>query len=228
MDIKRNKIKMKRIVIVLLIFLSFPVEKSYGFFEEKIQVTILKNFSGSEPYKKVEIKTENEYFTNDGILFEKDSIIRGKVIEIRDAKRAKTDAYFICKIEEYTKPSQCNKIERLDNPLIAQSERYIKGEKLKTIESVSTTTASFLSPIPGISAGYYLLKGMIKKEENENRIKSGLHSVYNNSIISYVEKGANLNLKSGDLLYLKLYPKDSKRAKKITEAYKYREKYITD
>lgn len=219
---------MKRIVILLLIFLSFSVEKSYGFFEEKIQVKILKNFSGSDPYKKVEFKTENEYFTDDGILFEKDSIIRGKVIEIRDAKRAKTDAYFICKIEEYTKPSQCNKVERLDIPLIAQSERYIKGEKIKTIESLSTTTASFLCPIPGVAPGYYLLKGMIKKEENENRIKSGLNSVYNNSIISYIEKGAKLNLKSGDLLYLKIYPQDSKKAKKINEKYKYREKYIID
>ncbi|MCR5266169.1 MAG: hypothetical protein K6E29_06200, partial [Cyanobacteria bacterium RUI128] len=56
--------------------------------------------------------------------------------------------------------------------------------------------------VKGISTGYYAVEGAVHNDEN-NRVKSAVHNVYENSFLSYVEEGKQLNLPSGTCFGLK-------------------------
>ena len=61
----------------------------------------------------------------------------------------------------------------------------------------------------GLSTGVAAIEGAVKNEEG-NRIKSTAVSVYEASPLSYIEKGEELDIKSGESFFLK-FPSNKKR-----------------
>lgn len=59
----------------------------------------------------------------------------------------------------------------------------------------------------GLSIGYSAVEGAIKNEK-DNRFKSSVNEVYQDSPLSYVEKGAELIIEKGQVFFLNFKTKD--------------------
>ena len=70
--------------------------------------------------------------------------------------------------------------------------------------------------VKGVAPAISLAEGMIKNEDG-NRLESGVKNVYKSSPLSYIEKGNDLVLERGDYFYLIFKPSKSKNPKDIVD-----------
>lgn len=183
-------------------FLTLP---SYAL-NNKIAVESLNSFSASDFNSEFEVKVlEGNSFDN-GVVIENGSIIKGQAVEIVDAKRGKRDAYIVLKPISYTVPSKGTIKEFEDADWLADVIGYKPFDAKSVAMSAGTTVAGYF--IKGIGQVFYFAKGVISPQEGENRLKSGAISVYENSPLSLIEEGENINIKKGDLLVLRFYYSD--------------------
>ncbi len=160
----------------------------------------LCDFDSTNPPKEFSVKILEDTFINEGFELEKDAVINGKIVKIIPPKRLKRDAYFIFRIKNYTVPLEEDKIVKIK----ASSKTKIKVkpyeplDKGELAEKAALTAAGTV--VKGISVGVNFAKGVIKPDEGENRLHSGMKSAYENSPFSYYEKGENLFFKKGALV----------------------------
>ena len=190
----------------LLVFLALFCFMTPAFADHKVVVQCLNSFSSDNPSAYFKAKAIEDIEFDNGIIFEKNTVISGKVKEVVDPKRAKRDAYFIITPLSYTTPSE-NMTRKINQTgWEAKVVGYKPFDAKETAKSGAVSVANFF--VQGFSTAYYFTKGLIHPNEEDGRLKSGAKSAYDNSVLSYIQEGNALKVQQGDLLELVFYHSD--------------------
>lgn len=172
----------------------------------KAVVESLCSFSFEDEAHDVRLKVLEENSFENGITFEKDSILTARVTKVIDPKRGKRNGYLIVQPLTYTIPSKGETKNINEEAWSAKVLGYKPFDVKKSAVGAGLAVAGHF--VKGIGQFYYFGKGVIKPEEGENRLVSGVKNVYENSPLAYIEEGEEAHVETGDLLLLKFYYED--------------------
>ena len=193
---------MKKFLLTLA--LMFTITPAFA--ANKAVVQCLNSFSSNSPSAYFSGKVVEEVEFKNGVLLRQGAILNGKVVQVVDAKRAKRDAYFIIKPTSYTDPYKKTTYHVKDADWEAKVVGYKPFDAKETAKKAGISVANFF--VQGFSTAYHFGNGFIHPSNGRGRFKSGVHEAYDNSILSYIEEGDALKVRSGDYLALKFYQSD--------------------
>ena len=200
---------MKRIILLgLFLFCTLILCPAYAFddISNKTVVESLCKFSFENEAQSVSLKVLKENQFENGIKLEEGSILTAKVTKAVDPKRGKRNGYLIIEPVSYTIPST-GETKNVDEPSwSAKVLGYKPLDAKKSAVGAGLAVAGHF--VKGIGQFYYFGKGVISPEDGENRLKSGVKNVYENSPLVYLEEGEEAHVEKGDLLLLKFYYDD--------------------
>lgn len=182
---------MKRIFVSLFVLLIMqPV------MAKNVKVEALSDFSTANPPSVWSVKFIEDFVTKDGYLVAKNSVVEGKIINVKAPKRLKQNATFrfvpqtffdykngdtqVIKKEFEGKYSS---ISDLDAKKLAKTGAITAGNML---------IGSFVAPTVGLVEG-------VVKNENGNRAKSAVVGAYERTPLSYANKGKEIEIKKGQV-----------------------------
>lgn len=182
-------------IFLLLIILSQPV------LAKPIAVEALSDFTTENPPKEMSIKLLEDIAVDDTLTIKAETIVDGNVVDVTDPKRLKRNASFTFVPTSYK--DERGQVVVIKNYYPAKYTTKInKGQLAK---SAALGVGSFF--VKGLSIGYSAVEGAIKNEK-DNRFKSSVTEVYQDSPLSYVEKGEELVIEKGQLFFLNFRTKD--------------------
>jgi hypothetical protein len=162
---------------------------------DTLKVEALTPFSSIKPVKAMQVKlTENVLY--DGVNLLEGYVISGKIVDVKRPTRLKRNAKFSFIPEYYTDE---NGVEHKFKDRY-EGKYALPIDKGKMAKSAVLTVGSHF--VKGISLGVNAVQGAVQNEEG-NRLKSAGKNVYENSLLSYVESGKELEIQKGDRFYLK-------------------------
>ena len=182
-------------IFLLLIMLSQPV------LAKPIAVEALSDFTTENPPKEMSIKLLEDIAVDDTLTIKAETIVDGNVVDVTDPKRLKRNASFTFVPTSYK--DERGQVVVIKNYYPAKYTTKInKGQLAK---SAALGVGNFF--VKGLSIGYSAVEGAIKNEK-DNRFKSSVTEVYQDSPLSYVEKGEELVIEKGQLFFLNFKTKD--------------------
>lgn len=182
-------------IFLLLIILSQPV------LAKPIAVEALSDFTTENPPKEMSIKLLEDIAVDDTLTIKAETIVDGNVVDVTDPKRLKRNASFTFVPTSYR--DERGQVVVIKNYYPAKyTTKVNKGQLAK---SAALGVGSFF--VKGLSIGYSAVEGAIKNEK-DNRFKSSVTEVYQDSPLSYVEKGEELVIEKGQLFFLNFKTKD--------------------
>ena len=190
---------MKKIFLTLALMLVMTP----AFAASKTVVQCLNSFSSDNPSSYFSAKVMKEMEYKNGIYLRENSIINAKVVKVVDAKRAKRDAYFVIKPLSYTDPVAGKTYNVQNLGVEAKVVGYKPFDAAETAKKAGISVANFF--VQGFSTIYHFSDGYIHPKARKGRFESGVQNAYDNSILSYIEEGDALKVRSGDCLALKFY-----------------------
>ena len=205
---------MKKYLILIISYFCMSINIScWAFMEERIVVLPNRDITKNDLYKELDVIVANEYLFDSGMFVEKGSMIRGIIMDIKQPRRGKKNAYIVFKPEYYTIPSEKKYKSLVGEKIFAKSEEY-KGDinKAEILSDVSLAFAGL--KIPYISEAVGFVKGFAKPNDENSRFVSGVKSAYDASFLSYIKKGDKLEIKKDNPIILRFYNDNSKIARK--------------
>lgn len=192
---------MKNFLAIIFCFLISPVFALNVVVESLSDITSFKhNVSFSaKVLERAEFKS--------GFVLNKNDVVQGKIIRTVEAKRIKRSGYIVIKPNAiYREGVKVN----YDRDLEAKVTAYSKTDWKKTGKTAGLSAGLTVGShfVPGLSQIFYFSKGVLKPQDDQSRLESGVKSVYENSPFAYIEKGQDLNIEKGDYLVLKFYHSD--------------------
>lgn len=182
-------------IFLLLIILSQPV------LAKPIAVEALSDFTTENPPKEMSIKLLEDIAVDDTLTIKAETIVDGNVVDVTDPKRLKRNASFTFVPTSYK--DERGQVVVIKNYYPAKyTTKVNKGQLAK---SAALGVGNFF--VKGLSIGYSAVEGAIKNEK-DNRFKSSVTEVYQDSPLSYVEKGEELVIEKGQLFFLNFRTKD--------------------
>ena len=183
---------MKKLILsILLIFLSLPA------FAETMAVQAITPISTDTPDKLIRVKVIRDCMLAD-IPLKIGYVLEGKMMSVTDPKRLKQDASFtFAPFTYYDLNGNGIHIPKL---YIGTYSAKFEINPAKVAKSAALTVGNHF--VKGISAGFYAIEGAVQNEEG-NRAKSAIHNVYENSPLSYIEKGGALHIETSKCFGLK-------------------------
>jgi hypothetical protein len=162
---------------------------------DTLKVEALTPFSSINPVKTMQVKlTEGVLY--DGVNLLEGDVLSGKIVNVKGPTRLKRNAKFSF-IPEYYTDENGVKHKFKDR---YEGKYALPIDKGKMAKNAVLTVGSHF--VKGISLGVNAVQGAVQNEEG-NRLKSAGKNVYDNSLLSYVEEGKDLEIKQGDKFYLK-------------------------
>ncbi len=160
-----------------------------------IKVEALSDFSTENPPKTLSVRAITS-LEIDNFIIKPNYILTGDITDVKPPKRLKRDARFSFVLTHYA--------DEFGNFYSAPKGLKAKYSTEFDYKNAAKNTALGVGNyfVTGISAGYYAVEGAVKNEE-DNRLKSGVVSVYDHSPLSYVEKGEHLNISKNQIFFLK-------------------------
>lgn len=186
------KIMIKKFVGIIL-FIFFICQ---GAFAQTIIVKAMEDFSTENPSETFSVQALESLYLNDAtILFKGGDIITGKITDVKNPKRLKRDAKFsFLPISVKTSDGIIKDVEA------SYPAKYTtllnKGELAR---KAALGVGNYF--VKGLSLGYSAVEGAVKNEK-DNRFKSSMNSVYEDSPFSLVRKGDDINIKKGQAFLL--------------------------
>ncbi|MCM1003438.1 MAG: hypothetical protein NC408_03750 [Candidatus Gastranaerophilales bacterium] len=181
-------------IILLFIILLFPT----SVFAKNIKVEAMSDFSTETPPRVWSVKVV-EGFTTNGYPVYAGSIIKGRIENVKDPKRLKRNAtftfvptdYFDYNTQKWFKVEQniqakYSNLSDVDAKSVAKTGAVVVGNKLLD---------GFFGP------GVALVEGAVKNEQG-NRAKSAVVSVYESTPLSYANKGKELVIEQGKVFVM--------------------------
>ena len=191
---------MKKILLsILCIFATISVSQASSV---QMHVSALQEFQTDKPSNTIKVKVLKNYELGNNAINE-NAVLTCDIIKITDPKRGKRDASFIVKPVSYYEDNVYHTIS--DELYGKYSKTVLSKEELKKIppgkvlKKAALTVGSFY--IKGLSTMTSFATGVVKNDKG-NRLKSGVCDAYEESPLSYVSKGEQLDLKVGDEFYL--------------------------
>ena len=195
--------KNKILLSVLSLILTMPVVNAVS---DTIHVSLVGDFYTAHPAKKIDVRVI-ENGTLGAHNLKAGDVLHCNVVKVTDPKRGKRSATFAVCPTSYTSDEEEIKIE--ENYYGKYADKVFSKEEFKKVDKVKVGKKAVLTVgnhfVKGLTAGVTMAEGMIENEEG-NRIQSGVKKVYKESPLSYVEKGQELKMESGDSFYLIFKP----------------------
>ena len=185
----------------LLTLICLLCQISSCFAANYLKVTAMEDFDTSAPKStfNVSIREASELGQYN---LDVNSILHCQVLQIVDPKRGKRDASFYVKPVSYTFDGKTSKINEemycKYTTVVLTKEEIKKLPYGKIVKNGALIAGSYF--VKGLSIGVSFVEGFAKNEKN-NRFKSGVSNAYEESPISLVEKGEQLEIKTGDDFY---------------------------
>lgn len=192
----------KTIILAFLLMMTYSLPANAA---QKVKVSALTPFSSLNPSEKMKVITLEKAEFNNGIIFENGTVIYGDIIEVKQPKRAKRNASFKFKPTSYLYNGEIRTVN--DPNFIAKYAEYKELNKAELATSAAATAGGLIFHIPLLSEGVSLVKGMWKNQE-DNRLKSGVVQVYKDSPLSYVEEGKDVVIEENTMFILKFKSSD--------------------
>lgn len=187
---------MKKFLLFLTIFFSFS-----AFGADKIHLKALDDFNSQNPSQTFSAQVLEDVLV-DNVLLSQGDKINCELLKIKDAKRAKIDAKIYFKLISYENNNSVYNFEK--NLSAKYAKKVLNKKEIKNIspKKVVKTAASVVggAVVEGFSYGVSFVDGVITNEEG-NRLKSGAKQVYDDSFLSYVEYGDEVDIKIDDIFY---------------------------
>ena len=191
---------MKKKIFLTLFCLLMQISASFA--ANQIKVAAMSEFKTDKPAKTIDVRVL-EASPLGSYNLEVASILHCQVLKIVDPKRGKRSAVFFVKPISYTYNYQTTKIE--EEMYGKYSKFVLSKEELKKIPPFTVMKNAALLVgnyfVKGLSIAYSFGEGFVKNEQ-ENRFKSGVTNAYEESPLSLVQEGEQLDIKIGDDFYL--------------------------
>ena len=188
---------MKKILLTLICLSQI----SACFAADYLKVTAMEDFSTDSPKDTFNVRLREEG-TLGKYELPTNSILHCQVLQVVDPKRGKRNAVFFVKPLTYTQGNQTLKIQEemygKYTTVVLSKEEIKKLPYWKMIKNGALMVGSYF--VKGLSIGVAFVEGVAKNEQ-DNRLKSGVTNAYEESPISLVEKGEQLDIKTGDDFY---------------------------
>lgn len=194
-------LKILRNLIIILICLLLKIPSFAA--GNTVVMKSLSNFSSMNPVYNLKAVVVNEHKFKSGFVLEKGTIIAFKVEKITEPRRGKRNVYIVAHPTIFYIPSkkQTRKFQNIH--LMSRVKQHKKLNKKQAAQKGAVSVTGVI--IPGFSQLFYFCKGFINPEDKNSRLASGGISVYENSPLSYIEKGDELYIKQGDYLKVKFF-----------------------
>ena len=188
---------MKKIFLFLFICL-FTASPSFA--SDKIHVKALSEFNSVKPQQNFKVEVIESGNIENIQMIEGD-IINCTLEKVTDPKRAKRDAKIYLHVvnyqdklgtHEFNSPYSAKYAKTIVN---VQEVKKIPPRKIAK-KAISTASGFF---IKGGSYAVSFADGFVQNQE-DNRLKSGVKEVYDDSFLSLVEKGNEVNINIGDVM----------------------------
>lgn len=187
---------MKRLILVLVL-LSQPV------WAKTIPVQALEDFSTENPPTEYSVKVLDELVLDEKVTLNEGDIVQGKIVDVKNAKRLKRNAGFSF-VPETVRTTAGNTVSIAGYYPAKYTTQLNKGEMAKT---AALSVGNHF--VKGISLGYRTVEGVVKNEQG-NRFKSGADALYENTPLSYVEKGQEIFIPKNQNFLLNFKTKNPK------------------
>ena len=195
---------MKKLVLALVLLLIINPVLAKG-----VKVEALSNFSTANPPKTWKLKVVEGFVADNGKAVHADTIFEGKIVDVVSPKRLKRAASFTFIPQTYYDPQvgYTQDVKRdFQGKYSSKTEMTAKNiAKKGAMTAGNILVGSFVSPAVG------LVEGAIKNEEG-NRAKSAVVSAYENTPLSYVNKGKELEFKKGQVFIMNFKLHEDDRA----------------
>lgn len=186
---------------VVLLLACFILNMTSVLAATQIKVIATEEFKTDEPSKSINVVVPEESVLGNYTI-EPNSVLHCNILEIVNPKRGKRNAVFFVQPVSYTSNDKTIKIE--EEIYGKYSKSVLSKEELKKIPPSKILKSAALSVgnhfVKGLSIAYSFGEGIVKNE-NDNRLKSGVTSAYEASPLSYISEGEQLDIKTGDEFY---------------------------
>jgi hypothetical protein len=181
---------MKRFYLLLILcLLSQPV------WAKTIPVQAMNNLSTENPPSTYSVRILDEITLDKDLVLKVDDIVHGEIVDVKDPKRLKRDATFTFIPKSIT--STNGQVVKISNSYLAKYTTQI--DKAQLAQTIALGVGSYF--VKGLSIGVNAVEGMVKNEQ-DNRLKSGLVSAYEGSPLSYVQKGQEIEILKEQVFFL--------------------------
>ena len=189
---------MKKIFILsVMLFLTISTANA----AYQVKVTAINEFNTEKPSKNINV-TVREDIKLDEFDLKAGDVLKCKVVDITDPKRGKRNATFSVQPYAYISDGKTFGIKKeivgKYSKTVLSKEELKNMPKGKLVEKAAVTVGGFY--VKGLGQGVSLVEGMVKNEDG-NRLESGVKQVYKDSPLSYVEKGQELDIMPGEDFY---------------------------
>ena len=188
---------MKKIIYFLMFLLMSPV-----FAADKLHVSAMDNFSSINPSESFQVMLIEDSVLNDVYMIKGD-ILNCTLKKTTDPTRAKRDAKIYLNVVSYTDKKGTHEFS--DKMIGKYAKKILSYEEVKKtppktiVKKTAGTVGNFF--VKGFSYAVSFVDGF-KENKEDNRLKSGAKQVYDDSFLSYVEYGQEVEIKEGDEFYL--------------------------
>lgn len=169
---------------------------------DKVHVQALNPVSEENTAESINVKVLQDTLLGDYLL-KTDDVIHCDIDKITNPKRGKISATFYVTPVYYTSNGNVKYFEKgyvgkYSKTILSKEEIKKNVKSGKVAKKAAVTVGGFF--VKGLSPAVSMAEGMIKNEDG-NRLKSGVHQVYEDSPVAYVEKGEPVNVSEGDEFY---------------------------
>ncbi len=203
---------MRNILLILAMIIAIPAVIAAS---ETVHVSAEESFSTANPAQKIDVCVVDNATLGSNLLKAGD-VIHCDVVKVTAPKRGKRAATFAVCPTSYTSDGDTKIIQ--ENYYGKYASKVISKKELKNVDAKKVGKKAAVSVgnyfVKGIAPAISLAEGMVKNEDG-NRIESGIKQVYKDSPLSYASKGQELEITSGQQFYLIFKPAQSKNASDI-------------
>ncbi len=182
---------MKKIILSIGLAVFLCVSPAWA---ERLHVQSLSSFSTLEPPQYMVFKALNAIELSSDVKLWGGYVVKAKISEIIPPKRLKRDASF--RIIPVAYIDLDGNEYSINEEFVGKYSPKFELDKGELAKNAALSVGNYF--FKGLSLGYHAVEGVVKNEEG-NRAKSSVVSVYKNSPLSYVENGEQLEIKDGDL-----------------------------
>ena len=187
---------------IYFIFVIICLQMSSCFAATHLKVVAMDEFKTEAPAKEINVRV-----VEDATLGSYDlgvnSILHCKILTVVDPKRGKRNASFFFFLISYTTGNTTCIIEEemygKYSKFVLSKEEIKKIPPTTVIKKAALTVGDYF--VKGLSICYSFVEGVVKNDK-DNRFKSGVSNAYEESPLSLISEGEQLDIKIGDSFYL--------------------------
>lgn len=192
---------MKKIISVLIVFVCTAMAVS----AETLIGIAMTDFSTENPSPDFAVRIEEDFSLDNLKTYSAGTVFYGRVTKVVHAQIGKRKAYFEFTPTHYVNEKGDFELYRKDLSVKVSFYKPFDKNSVKNLaETGAMTAAGFIFHAPMLSQGVSFVKGVVSPCDDENRLVSGFKKVYQDSPLSYVEKGDEFYVHYGQEVCLKI------------------------